>query len=149
MFEQAAPAFPPGWFPRESPGALSVFSGIESAGLARDTYVQNLIMRMLLASNDVVALQPVAERLVARGIPIALEKSAEISSYLEIWIQRDSDFSLARKLLPADLFCPAAAQSPPGPVCAGNPQRSGGCARGASIATSRMGRWLNRLRHLR
>ena len=103
-------------------------------------------MKMLLASNDMLALQPVAKRLVASGIPIALEKLAGIPSYLEVWIQRDSDFSLARTLLPTKVFPPAAAQSPADPLGSGRLQLSGASTQSAPIVTSNIERWLWRLR---
>ena len=76
-------------------------------------------MKMLLASRDFLALQPVAKRLVAAGIPIALCKAAGFCCYLEVWIQRDGDFCLARKLLPTRLGCPPAAQPAADALCAG------------------------------
>ena len=97
-------------------------------------------MKMLFASNDVSALQPVAKRLVEFGIPIALQKPSDISSWLEIWIQRDGDFSLASTLVPTGDSQPAATLSAGPPSCSGSLQRSAG------IATSRIGRCLRRFR---
>jgi hypothetical protein len=108
--------------------------------------MQLRIMKMLLASNDLSMVQPVAKRLVAWGIPIALQKAADLSSYLEVWIQRDSDFPLARALLPTMALSPATPQSAPRPIGAGDSQRCGGDVRTVSMATSRTGRWLHRLR---
>jgi hypothetical protein len=70
-------------------------------------------MKMLLSSSDLLDLQPVAKRLVACGIPIALQRPSDSSSCLEVWIQRDSDFSLARRLLPNGVFSRGASRTAP------------------------------------
>ena len=103
-------------------------------------------MKMLLASNDVLALQAVAKRLVAFGIPIALQKPSDISSWLEIWIQRDGDFSLASKLVPTDDSQPAAEVSSARPSCSGTPQQIGADQGGVGGAASRIRRCLRRFR---
>lgn len=99
-------------------------------------------MKMLLASNDILALQPVAKRLVAYGIPIALQKASDISSWLEIWIQRDGDFSLASTLVPTGVS-EAADEClftvPPG---SSTTQRVSAGQRGTAAVTSRIGRCL-------
>lgn len=77
--------------------------------------MRRFIMKMLLASNDILALQPVTARLVTCGIPIALLNPTDIASYLEVWIQRDSDFSRARTLLPTGR-APQRLRHPP-PTC--------------------------------
>ncbi len=98
----------------------------------RDTRGRRLIMRMLLGSGDLAWLGPVARRLVASGIPIALYKPSDVSPCLEVWIQRDRDFALARKVLVGGRGPPAAAQAPAKEVPAGRPQRSRAGRRGAS-----------------
>jgi hypothetical protein len=71
-------------------------------------------MKMLLASSDLPVLQSIAERLVAAGIPIALCKDADIPACPEVWIQKDSDFSRARKLLVNGPVFSVAGQVPTG-----------------------------------
>jgi hypothetical protein len=85
-------------------------------------------MKMLLASRDFLALLPVAKRLVAAGIPIALCKAIGLWSYLEVWIQRDSDFGAARSLLPAGAGRAATAPGAAKGFCAGcaSCQQAGG-----------------------
>ena len=106
-------------------------------------------MKMLLASDDLSALQPVIQRLVAWGIPLALQKPPDLSSYLEIWIQRDADFLQARTLLPASRPLPAAVQAPAGPLSAGFPLPPGAGRQGSSAPASTFERCLRRLRQLR
>jgi hypothetical protein len=106
-------------------------------------------MKMLLASNDVLALQPVAKRLVTCGIPIALQKASDISSWLEIWIQRDGDFSLASALVPTGISETAdecLSTVPPG---SSTTQRVGAGQRGTPAVTSKIGRCLRGLRPFR
>jgi len=76
------------------------------------------LMKMLLASSDFPMLQSVAERLVAAGIPIAVCRNSDISSSPEVWIQRDSDFSQARKLLAEGFAALAAAPAVKRPAAA-------------------------------
>ena len=102
-------------------------------------------MKMLLASNDVLALQPVAKRLVAYGIPIALQKASDISSWLEIWIQRDGDFSLASTLVPTDISETADECLSTVPTGSSTTQRIGAGQRGTAAVASRIGRCLRGL----
>ncbi len=114
----------------------------------RDIYARCFIMKMLLASNNVLALQPVAARLVANGIPIALEKPSQFSSHMEIWIQRDGDYSLASRLLPAGIFRPMVAPPPRNPSYGATAHRSAANERAATASTAEAAtrpRWLRRL----
>ena len=140
--------FPPVGIP-VNPGVLSVVNGVETTGLAGGYCACCSVMKMLLASSDLPALQAVARRLVASGIPIALCKDSDISSCPEVWIQRDSDFSLARKLLVEGVVPVVAAQAPVNRPCPGSPQRSGAGRRGVAIVTSGIGRCVRWLRQLR
>ncbi len=108
------------------------------------------LSKMLVASRDVLALEPVAKQLVAAGIPIAVCKGSDLSSYLEVWIQRDCDCSAGPKLVMTGMVPGAAAQTPVNQLCSGSAQRS--CASGSavSVVTSRIGRcigWVRQWRH--
>ncbi len=82
---------------------------------------------MLLASNDLLAVKPVTKRLMAFGIPIALCKGSGASSGMEVWVQRDSDFSLARRLLAAREVLPPVGHAPGQGFClAGRQQAASG-----------------------
>ncbi len=103
-------------------------------------------MKMLLASSDVPALQLVAKRLVAAGIPIALCKDSDMSSCPEVWIQRDGDFSLARRLLVEGVESPATTPAPAYRPRSGSAQGNSASRRGGSTGSSRIGRcfrWLH------
>ena len=136
-------------FPGNPLGPFPGVYRVESIGSVRDSCVRCLIMKMLLASNELLALQPVAKRLVASGIPIALLRPSEISACLEIWIQRDSDFCLARRLLPAAVCPPAATRSPANPLGAGRAQPSRASQSDAGSIAARIARSLGRLRRWR
>ena len=82
-------------------------------------------MKMLLASSDLPLLQSIAERLVAAGIPIALCKDSDIPSCPEVWIQKDSDFARARKLLVDSPVFPLAGRTPADGLSLASLQQSG------------------------
>jgi hypothetical protein len=111
--------------------------------------MRRLIMKMLLASNDIPALQPITARLVVLGIPIALLNPTDISSYLEVWIQRDSDFSLARTLLTMEGSAASSGPSSAITLCSGHAPRNDATESGALNVTSSIGRFLCRLRQWR
>ena len=96
-------------------------------------------MKMLLGSSDLGWLRPVARRLVASGIPIAVCKPTDSSPCLEVWIQRDRDFSLARRLLVTGVVPPAAVPAPATGVSSGRSQGSKVSRRGIFIVTSGIG----------
>ena len=100
---------------------------------------------MLLASNNILAVEVVVKQLVASGIPIALQKLSDIPSYLEIWIQRDSDFALARTLLPGRASSPVAVQPFASPVGPGGSQPSVAPQQAAPEVSSATGRSPGRL----
>jgi hypothetical protein len=129
----------PGGFVREGPEPCPYSAELNYQAQVRDTGAWWLLMKMLLASVDLWALQPVAKQLVASGIPIALCKGSETGSYLEIWIQRESDSSLARELLPTRGVAPAAPPAGVKPPCTGRRGRSRVSRRGIFIVTSRIG----------
>ncbi len=101
-------------------------------------------MKMLLASDDITALQPLARRLLASGIPIALQKPSGLSPYLEVWIQRDGDFSLARTMLPTGSSMTAAAQSVSAEAGSAGRQSGNATTTGTSITVSGFERLLHR-----
>ncbi len=96
-------------------------------------------MKMLLGSSDLERLEPVAKRLVSSGIPIALCKPSQVSPCVEVWIQRDSDFSAAQGLLVARVVAPAVAEAPAERRGEGIPARSRGSRKRVSFVTSRIG----------
>ncbi len=103
---------------------------------------------MLLASSDVLALEPAAKELVASGIPIAVCKAADLSSYVEVWIQRACDGSAGPGSLMTSEVSRTATEGAGEPVCAGSEQRGSAGSGGVPVATSRIGRcvcWLRQL----
>jgi hypothetical protein len=130
---------PPGNFVGESADPCPYLTELKQQELLRDTGTWFSSMKMLLASNDVLVLQTVAKRLVASGVPIALCRPSETASYLELWIQRDSESCPARKLLPARVVPAAATPAPVNPLCSGSRGRGRAGRRGILIVTSRIG----------
>jgi hypothetical protein len=104
-----------------------------------DISAQCFVMKMLLASSDLLSLQPVAKRLLASGIPIALCKASQLSPCLEVWIQRDSDFSQARRLLVGGLVPAAVAPVPAKALSPAMLQRPKVSKKSMSFVTSKVG----------
>lgn len=107
------------------------------------------VAKMLLASRDVVALEPVAKELLASGIPIAVCKASDLSSYVEVWLQRDSEWSAGPKLAVRGVVPGAATRAGVNRLCSNSSQFSSARRTSVSVATSRIGRcvcWLLRLR---
>jgi len=105
--------------------------------------------KMLLASKDVVVLEPVAKELVASGIPIAVCKACDMSSYVEVWIQRDGECWAGPKLVVRGAVPGSARRAAASRLWSGRTQRGGARRRDAWVASSRIGRcvgWLLQLK---
>jgi hypothetical protein len=134
-------------FPRAARRAPANEAGSDSA--QRRSGSGRGASKMLLASTDILALEPAAKELVASGIPIAVCKASDLSSYLEVWIQRACGNSAGPILLMTGAVRRTATEVPVNPPCSGSGQRSSAGRKGVSAVTSRIGRcvwWLRQLR---
>ncbi len=95
--------------------------------------------RMLLASRDLLALEPVAKQLVASGIPIAVWKAPGCWSYVEIWIQRDGDCWAGPRLVVRGVGPGAATRAPVNRPCSGRARGSRSSRKRVSFVTARFG----------
>jgi hypothetical protein len=124
-------------------------NGVLTRGRQRSSASGRGVPKMLLASRDIVVLEPVAKELVASGIPIAVCKASDLSSYVEIWIQRDSERSAGPRLVVRGVVPGAATRAAVNRPCSGSAQRGSARRRGVSAVSSGIGRcvgWLLQLR---
>ena len=106
------------------------------------------VAKMLLASRDIVVLEPVAKELVASGIPIAVCKACDLSSYVEVWLQRDGECSGGPKSVVRGWLSGSAAGGAGNRLWSGSTQRSRARGGSVSVVSSGIGRWVGWLLQL-